>query len=172
MINLSVIQKGFIRYPAWTIGKYGNAWDNEKTGVGGFSKIIRTYGMPFLSIMGEIDAASTISFYASQDGEHFYFCNVITTSIVPASPPAPAWATGIAYAVGDQVTVAAQKYRCILAHTSNPSRVPPDATYWETVIDTYPKQFHIYPVVGAEYVRLRSSADVTITATIAGKAGE
>lgn len=170
-INLSVIQKGLHLFPAWTVGSHGNAWNNAQTRVGGFSNIIRTYGMPFLSIMGEIGGATTLSFYTSQDGAHFYFCNVITATIIPVEPPAPAWATGVNYAIGDEVTVAAQRYRCILAHVSNIARQPPNVTYWALVPATYPQQFHIYPTVGGEYVRLRSSADVLATVTIAAKRG-
>lgn len=158
-------------YNHWYVGAQGNAWNNEQTGVGGTSNIVKTYGMPHLSIMGEIYGATTISFYTSQDGVNFFYCNVITATIIPVQPPAPAWATGIDYAVNDEVTEGAVRYRCTLAHRSNDARKPPNPTYWAVVPATYPQQFHIYPTVGAEYVRLRSSADVKVTATIAAKRG-
>ena len=165
----SVVQRDLNQYSQWSFGEQGNAWDDVETNVGGFSNIIKTYGMPYLSIMGEIYGATTLSFYASQDGLNFYYCSIISSLIAPTEPPAPLWASGVTYAVGDEVTNDAVKYRCILAHTSNPSREPPNLTYWAEVPDVYPKQFHIYPTVGAEYVRLRSSANVRATATVAGK---
>lgn len=162
------IRRVFAYHQFW-VGSHGNAWNNENTGVGGTSNIIRTYGMPFLSISGEIFADTTISFYVSQNGVNFFYCGVISDLISPVQPPAPAWAIGINYAVGDEVTNDAVRYRCIEAHLSIPGREPPNATYWVVVEDVYPKQFHIYPQVGAEYVRLRSSNNVVATATIAAK---
>jgi hypothetical protein len=171
MVNHVVVPKASHQYSQWTIGTQGNAWNNVNTKTGGFSNIIRTYGMPYLSIMGEIYADTTLSFYASQDGKHFYYCSIISTLINPTEPPAPDWASGILYLEGDEVTNGAVRYRCILAHTSNPSREPPNATYWEVVPATFPKQFHIYPQVGAEYVRLRSSNNVKAIVTVAAKRG-
>lgn len=161
--------RGYDQLNHWSVGEHGNAWNNEMTGVGGTSRIIRTYGMPFLSIMGEIYGATTLYFSTSQDGIHFYYCNVITATIIPVQPPAPAWASGVTYAVGDEVTFGGDRYECILGHVSNTPRQPPNPTYWLIVPATYPQQFHIFPQVGAEYVRLRSSNNVRATVTIAAK---
>ena len=171
MLKHSVTDKNFYQHSSWTVGEQGNAWNNVKTKAGGFSNIIRTYGMPYLSIMGEVFGDTTLSFYASEDGEHFYYCSIISTLINPTEPPAPDWSSGVAYTIDDEVTVGAVKYRCILAHTSNPSRIPPNTTYWAVVPAAYPKQFHIYPTVGAEYIRLRSSNNVRAIVTICAKAG-
>jgi hypothetical protein len=171
MLNLQVLNSGVHSYPRWYAGEHGNAWNNEHTHIGGFSRAVRTYGMPYLSIMGELSAASTISFFASQNGANFYYCSIITTTINPVVPPSPAWTAGVVYMVGDEVTEGGDIYRCILAHTANNARKPPNATYWIDVTAAQPRQFHIYPTVGAEYVRLRSSADVIATVTIAAKRG-
>lgn len=168
-LNQVAHQVGHDQLNHWSVGEHGNAWNYEPTGVGGTSRIIKTYGMPYLSIMGEIYGATTLSFYTSQDGIHFFFCNVITATIIPVQPPAPAWDAGINYAIGDEVTSGGNRYYCILAHFSTPSREPPNETYWTLVPATYPQQFHIFPQVGAEYIRLRSSANVIVTATIAAK---
>ncbi len=72
-----------------SFGEHGNAWDDELTGVGGFSKIVDTRDMAHISIMGEIDADTEIGFWASQDGVHFYFCARITETIGPVSPIEP-----------------------------------------------------------------------------------
>jgi ribosomal protein L27 len=41
-----------------------------------------------------------------------------------------AWATSIAYVVGDIVSRNGSSYSCILAHTSSAANGPPNATYW------------------------------------------
>lgn len=51
--------------------------------------------------------------------------------LIPADP----YATGTAYAVGDQVTYSGSLYTCILAFTPPPEQAPTNATYWEKVMD-------------------------------------
>ena len=70
-----------------SIGVEANAWDNESTGEGGTSDIVDTKNLPHISIMGVVDAATDLSFEVSQDGETFYFCQIISDTISPQSPP-------------------------------------------------------------------------------------
>ncbi len=251
-------------------GTHGNAWDDEQTGVKGFSKTVDTGNMTHVSIMGEIDADSEISFWASQDGEHFYFCNRITQTIGPV-PPGPVenlavtganygsdpavslgananlvegnsgfaqWAKGgtindlnIWYDFGVLTRVNALEMFCQMSgraplqfvfESSANSTTGMDGDWTElftqatdlnwisasrkdfqvgtpgnyrfyrlrptkvadanatrineiqllgTEADApiFPKQFHIYPSVGARYIQLRSSDNVRATVTIAGK---
>ncbi len=73
------------------ISEPNNAWDNEQTGVNGFSKIVDTRNLPHLSIFGRISATTTIAVYVSEDGVDFYYCGRITETIVPQpGPPQPA----------------------------------------------------------------------------------
>ena len=63
------------------IGRQGNAWDNENTGLDGFSEIVDLNHCPHFSIFGEISAESDLEFWVSQDGENFYFCKDITNKL-------------------------------------------------------------------------------------------
>lgn len=56
-----------------------------------------------------------------QSLEHLY---VLIEKWMPA---APAWAAGVAYAVGDQVTYDGVTYSCLQAHTSQSTWEPPNA---------------------------------------------
>ena len=69
------------------IGKEGNAWDDEQTGENGVSAVADTKNLPHISIMGVVDAATDLSFEASQDGTTFYFCKIISDDISPQKPP-------------------------------------------------------------------------------------
>ena len=101
------------------IARHGNLWDNEQTGVDGFSDIVDTKNYPNMSIILEIDAESDVEFYVSANGEDFTICGQLTEQLP-----------------GGQ----------------------------EGDLDA-----HIYEVIGARYIRLRSSNDVVATATISAK---
>ncbi len=264
---LAATSAGLIRQ----VGVQGNAWDGATTtGVNGFSHIVDTQNLPHISIMGEIDADSEISFFASHDGINFYFCDRITQTIGPV-PPGPVenlattgasfgsdpatslgdtanlveGATGFAqwprggiindlfiwYDFGVLTRVNALEMFCQMsarapqqfvfegsANSTNgldgdwtalftqatslnwisqsrrdfevaapgnyrfyrvrPTQVADaNATRINEILllgteadaPVFPKQFHIYPTVGARFIRLRSSDDVTATITIVAK---
>ncbi|MDQ1655176.1 MAG: peroxidase [Cryptosporangiaceae bacterium] len=51
--------------------------------------------------------------------------NVFITAPAAPAPAAQPWATGVRYAVGDQVTFGGSTYQCRQAHTSQPDWTPP-----------------------------------------------
>lgn len=106
------------------IFEHGNCWNNESTGVDGFSNIVDLKEYDTISIHGSIPSDTEISFYVSTDGINFDYCNQISTQITPSQPPGAS---------------------------------------------TYPKYFHTFVSIGARYVRLQSTNDVIMTATIEGK---
>jgi hypothetical protein len=253
-------------------GEHGNAWNDENTGVGGFSNAVDIYNLTNVSIMGEIDGDSEIAFYASQDGEHFYYCDRITQTIGPV-PPGPlenfavdgaSFGSNPAASLGDNANLVAdagdfaqwakggtindlyiwydfgagnpKRVNALEMYCQMSSRAPllfvfdasndsangvdgnwttlytqpmelnwisastkdfevsvPNSYRWYRVRPTkvndnnatrineikligteedmpiFPKQWHIYPEVGARYIKLRSSHNVRCTATIAAK---
>lgn len=107
------------------IFKHGNCWNNESTGVNGFSNIVDLKGYSNISIHGTIPEDTDISFWVSTNGTDFFYCGDISSAILPSAPPGNAGA--------------------------------------------FPKHFHTYVTIGARYVRLQSTNDVIMTATIEGK---
>ncbi|MGH7669198.1 MAG: carbohydrate-binding protein, partial [Gemmatimonadaceae bacterium] len=52
-------------------------------------------------------------------------------AVIATVPSVPAWAPGVAYAVGDSASYNGLYYRCRQAHTAQPGREPPNApTLW------------------------------------------
>lgn len=54
-----------------------------------------------------------------------------TFTVTETCPTSLNWVTSTYYAVGDVVRSGTTCYRCILAHTSDATNMPPNATYWE-----------------------------------------
>jgi hypothetical protein len=55
-----------------TVGSQGNAWNNVAVVADGFSSVVDLQQCSSISVMGNVDAETIITVYASQDGSKFY----------------------------------------------------------------------------------------------------
>ena len=60
-----------------TIGEEGNAWNNQSTGINGDSELVYLEQLSSVDIFGEVDGATNIYVYKSQDGIKFYDSDIV-----------------------------------------------------------------------------------------------
>lgn len=151
------------------IGEHGNAWDNELVNELEFSNPVDTKNLPHISIFGQVQTDTTIYIYLSADGENWFVSPEIIIEPDPALKP-PQWQKDTLYYEDTLVFDEGEIYQALETHTStNQNRPPSDKWQLYEEENDLPKTFHFHSSGATRFIKLRSSDETIITATICAK---